>query len=472
MKAEYKNNGALQLHYNSILVDSHNDTMIKVINPFTWLPSKNIGLDTDFQVDIPKLRRGGVNALFFSAFTSGFLKNTFERSNSFILALLNALYWTEAENRESLQLAGSCTELLDIVKAGRIAAVPTIEGAYSLCEENGFELLRQYYDVGVRVIALQWNYSNALGEGILKKFKNGNPSEGGLTSLGIKMVKEMNRLGVMIDVSHMSEATFWDALNYSDAPVIASHSAACGIKNHPRNLTDEQLVALASKGGVIQIVFYPGFLGDGPITTRNIVDHIDYVVKIAGIDHVGLGSDFDGATMPQDLQDSSYVYLITEELARRGYTPTDIGKILGQNSLRLFKLVEETALLHPAALKTTVKICPSVAFGGMLQSPSPLLAADLKLTDDIKIDPGSVRVILNGIAFSGSYDVWRQHIFYQVKEPLREKFNIVTFEVRDLSGNTSRTTAIFYINRNWFAVAKNHRARKPLRFKALHRFSN
>lgn len=447
-------NESHQLHFNSILVDTHNDTMMKVINPITWLPRKDIGLDTGLQVDIPKLKRGGINALFFSAFTSGFLRNTYERSNSIILALLNALYWTEAKNRDSLQIAASHQELLAIVKGGKIAAVPTIEGAYSLSEENGIELLRQYYDIGVRGIALQWNYSNALGEGTSRKFKNGTPSAGGLTSLGINVVREMNRLGIIIDVSHMSEATFWDVLHHSNAPVIASHSGAFGIKNHPRNLTDNQLKALASKGGVIQVVFFPGFLGDGPITTSNIVDHIDYIVNLVGIDFVGLGSDFDGARMPLDLQDSSYVYLITEELVKRGYSPTDIEKILGQNSLRLFKQVEDKAHLTSEAEKSPFEIRPAFAFGGMLNAASPLLAAELKLMDEIKIDPSSIRVILDGIAHLGDYDEGRQLISLQVKEPLREKFHVVTFEARDFLGNPARATTVFYINRNWLTIAK------------------
>lgn len=449
------NNGPHQIHLDSIVVDTHNDTMMKVINPITWLPRRNIGLDTNFQVDIPKLRRGGLNVLFFSAFSSGFLRNTYERSNSMILALLNALHWTEAKNKEALQIATSHGELLDVVKSGKVAVVPTIEGAYSLNEANAIELLRQYYDIGVRGIALQWNYSNALGEGTSKKYKNGTSSSGGLTDLGIKVVKEMNRLGIIIDVSHMSEATFWDVIKYSEAPVIASHSGAYGIKNHPRNLNDRQLKALASKGGVMQVVFFPGFLGDGPITTSNIVDHIDYVVNLIGIDYVGLGSDFDGARMPLDLQDSSHVYLITNELIKRGYSNADIEKILGKNSLRLFKKVEEEAYLVSVAPIQNVSIRPAIKFGGMINTPSPYLTAEMELKDDTKIDRNSIRVILDGIVYLGNYDEDRQLISFQAKEPLKEKFHIVTFEAADTLGNISRATSIFYINRNWFTIAKN-----------------
>ena len=458
MKSQYSNDisSTKNLHYDSIVVDTHNDTMMKVINSITWLPKTNIGNETGFQIDIPKLKKGGLNVVFFSAFTSGFWKNSFERSNSVILALLNALYWTEANNQDSIKIASRHNQVLDIVKTGKIAAIPTIEGAYSLNEANGIELLNQYYDIGVRVIALQWNYSNALGEGTSKKYKNGTTSETGLTNLGKEIVKEMNRLGMIVDVSHMSEATFWDVIETSNSPIMASHSGVYSIKNHRRNLTDRQIQALATKGGVVQIVFFPGFLGDGHISISSIVDHIDYVVNLVGVDYVGLGSDFDGAKMPKDLPDASYTYRITEELVCRGYSESDIKKILGENSLNLLNRIEKHSAEPVTKLSAkAISIKPAFEFGGIIQDTSPLLTAVLELSEEVKLDITSVRIILDGIAYKGEYDAKSKSISYKVNESLKEKFHVVTFEVVDVFDNTYRTTSIFHVNRNWLTKARS-----------------
>lgn len=440
-------NIAKKLHYASLVVDTHNDTMMKVINPITWLPKNNLGANTGFQIDLPKLRAGGLKVVFFSAFTSGFARNSFQRSNSIILALLNALQWTADNNKDSLQIATNHSSILDITKDGRIAAIPTIEGAYSLNASNAIELLRQYYDLGVRGIALQWNYSNPLGEGASKKYKNGKPSSGGLTELGRSVVKEMNRLGMMVDVSHMAEETFWDVIETSTAPIIASHSGVYCIKKHPRNLTDQQLKSLAAKGGVIQIVFFPGFLSDGEASISTIVDHIDYVVELVGVDYVGLGSDFDGARMPKDLPDASYVYRITEELVIRGYSASEIEGILGKNSLRLLKKVEELSENQIKADKDIMT--PSFCSGDRLQGDTPLLEAAVKLPTGTELNPDSIRVILDGIAYNGFYDSSNKIIHYKPTEPLKERFHVVTFEATDTLGNSFRNTSIFYINRNW-----------------------
>ena len=443
---------AKELHYASIVVDTHNDTMMKVINPITWLPKNNLGANTSFQIDIPKLKVGGLKVVFFSAFTSGFSRNSFLRSNSIILALLNALHWIADNNIDSLQLATNYRNVLDITKQGRIAAIPTIEGAYSLNEANAIELLRQYYDLGVRGIALQWNYSNTLGEGASKKFKNGKPSSGGLTDLGRSVIQEMNRLGMIVDVSHMNEETFWHVIEASSAPIIASHSGVYSIKKHPRNLTDEQLKALAAKGGVIQIVFFPGFLADGEASVSTIVDHIDYVVKLVGVDYVGLGSDFDGARMPKDLPDASYVYKITEELVARGYSASDIEAVLGKNSLRVLDKIEEHSQNHVTVNKDIIKPCFS--FGSRLQGDNPSLEAAVDLPPRIELNPVSIKIILDGIVYNGAYDNSKKVINYKLTEPLKERFHVVTFEAKDLMGNTFRNTSIFYINRNWLTKAK------------------
>src|SRR5699024_7648784 len=266
-------------------------------------------------------------------------------------ALINALYWTEEQNPQDLNISSTTKEIRQTVKNNKIAAIPTIEGAYSLQEHNALGLLHQYNDLGVKVLGFNWNYSNALGEGADRVYGDPErtPSQGGLTQLGTKVAQEMNDIGMAIDVSHMSRNTFFDVLEVSEAPVIASHSGVNAVKDHQRNLTDEQLLALEENGGVINIVFYPAFLTDDPIGyVEDVVDHIEYVVELIGIDHVGLGSDFDGASMPEELPNASEMPGITEELASRGYSKQAIEKILGGNVLRVLNEVEKAAEHDPS----------------------------------------------------------------------------------------------------------------------------
>ncbi|WP_255454335.1 dipeptidase [Oceanobacillus sp. AG] len=226
--------------FDPTIVDSHNDTMMQIIDDETWLPIINIGEDTPLELDIPKAKEGGLDVAFFAAFTSGYYDNN-PRAISRTLALINALYWTSDQNPETLEIARDTETMTRIIEEGKLAAIPTIEGAYSLEEHNAIELVRQYHDLGVKVIGFNWNYSNALGEGADRIY--GDPaitaSEGGLTELGAEVVKEMNRLGMAVDVSHMARTTFSDTIEASVAPIIASHSGVFALKEHQRNLTDE-----------------------------------------------------------------------------------------------------------------------------------------------------------------------------------------------------------------------------------------
>ncbi len=445
---------AKALHYSTIVVDTHNDTMMKVINPITWLPRKNLGNKTGLHIDISKLQSGGLRAAFFAAFTPGFKNNPYERSNSMLLALINALHWTAATNTDSVALAANHRDIVDIFNKGKIAMIPSIEGAYSLNEENAMGLLRQYYDLGVRCIALQWNYSNALGEGTHRKYKGGGTSSGGLTALGSAVVKEMNRLGMVVDVSHMAESTFWDTIEASEAPIIASHSGVFSLKNHPRNLTDRQLKALAEKDGVVQIVFCQGFLTDGVASVADVVNHIDYVVNLVGVDYVGLGSDFDGAKMPKDLPDASYLYSITEELVKRGYSDVDIKKILGENSLRLLKNVEE----HSTQQKKSNEALPGIRItygeNSPLVSSTSQLRAAVQLSESTNIDPESIKAVLDGISYPAAYDIAEGELYFSIPHQLREKFHVITFKAADFSGAAASSTTIFHTNKNWFTFGK------------------
>jgi membrane dipeptidase len=450
-KVSAKDSTALDIHFNSTVVDSHNDTMMKVVDPNTWLPATDIKNNTPFHIDIPKLHEGGLNVPFFAAYTSGYYGNN-ERSISRTLALINALYWTEERNSDIFSITPSLKEIEKAVHDGKIAAVPTIEGAYSLEEHNAIGLLHQYYDLGVRAVGFTWNYSNALGEGANRVYGDPNrtPSQGGLTGLGKKVAQEMNRLGMVIDVSHMSENTFWDVIKVSKAPIIASHSAVHSLRNHQRNLTDAQLKALAKNGGVVGIVFYPEFLTYGyptkPNYIKDYVDHIDYAVKLIGIDHVALGSDFDGGPLPADIKDSSELYKVTEELVKRGYTKQDLEKLLGKNTLRVLKEVEKAAAHNPNNVGQKLSVIPAFKMGEVIQSNTPLLKAAIVRDKGSNLDEASMRVIVDGMEYQPTFDKKNSTLSFQVKKPLKEKFHVVTFEVANQAGKITRETRIFYVN--------------------------
>jgi membrane dipeptidase len=419
-----------------------------IVDEDTWLPALDIGEETSLHADIPKLQSGGLNAPFFAAYTSGYYDNN-PRSISRTLALINALYWTEEQNPNDLRITTATKEIRQAVRDNKIAAVPTIEGAYSMEEGNAIGLLHQYNDLGIRAIGFNWNYSNALGEGADRVYGDPDrtPSEGGLTDLGAEVAREMNKLGIVIDVSHMSRNTFWDVMKVTEAPVIASHSGVNAIKNHQRNLTDEQLIALKENDGVINIVFYPVFLTDNPQGyVEDVVDHIDYAVNLIGIDHVGLGSDFDGAAMPADLQDASQLPEITKELVKRGYTKPEIEKILGKNTLRVIQEAERLAENDPSKRGVSPDIMPTFEMGEIIDTRTPLLTAEIRTERGPAVDENSFKVIVDGIEYEPEYNRETSTLLLQVPEDLEERFHVVTFEAANRAGKVTRETRIFYIN--------------------------
>lgn len=437
--------GVMGSNTEEIIVDGHQDALYKSIDSETWLPTTDLGKNTDFEVDIPKLQKGGLNVPFLAAYTPGFYGND-ARSISHTLAQISSLYWTEKNNAEQLQIVSRAPDILATANRGKIAAVPTIEGAYSLNKENAIELTRQYHDLGIAVMGFTWNYSNALGEGADQIYDDQakTASSGGLTELGTKAVKEMNSLGMAVDVSHMAESTFWDVMETTKAPVIATHSGVKALKDHQRNLTDEQLVALKENGGVIGIVFYPEFLTDsGGATISDVVDHIDHAVKIMGVDHVAIGSDFDGAELPSDIKDSSEIGKIKEALAERGYSEEEVSKIMGLNTLRVLNEIQGAA--DRVIRAKGISIMPEVEMGENLNERTPTLTAELKVEEGTELDPESLKVIVDGIPNPATYDKKLATISFTPKEPLKEKFHVVTFLGADNEGNEQRTTRIFRV---------------------------
>ncbi len=429
----------LKLHIDSIVVDSHNDTMMKIIDESTWLPVLDLRNDTDLHIDIPKLRAGNIKVSYFAAYSSSYhgRPNT---SASRTLALINALYYTQRNNSDIFKIVKSYKELERAVLDKKIAAVATIEGAYSITRENSTSLVNQYYDLGIRSIGFTWNYSNELAEGLYRAYgdRDGTRSPKGLTSLGKDMVRELNDLGIIIDVSHLSPDSFYDVITITRSPIIASHSGAISVFNHPRNLDDFQLRKIQENNGVVGVVYHEEFVsGVGTSYVANIVDHIDHIVNLIGVDHVGLGSDFDGAHLPNDLQESSKVYRITEELLRRGYSDSDIKKILGLNHLRVFKENENNKKIPGGIqdLNITPHFNMGDSFSKDLKTVTARVSGNLK---DIRF-----RGILNGV--EKKIELNEDKLILSIDENLTERFYVVSFEAENKDGKILRETRIINI---------------------------
>ena len=252
-----------------------------------------------------------------------------------ILELIDCLYNEIEKNKKDISLVINYNQIKDVIKAGKIAAIPSIEGGEAL--EGNLAILRILYRLGIRLITITWNHRNQIADGVGETRSNG-----GLTNFGIKVIDEMNRLGMLIDVSHISKAGFWDVVKRSKFPIIASHSNCYTLCSHPRNLKDEQIKVLADKGGVIGVTFVPGFLTKDTkkASVEDVLNHIDYMINIGGVDCVGLGSDFDGTeSMPLNLEGVDKMPNITNGLLNRGYKEKEIKKILGGNFLRIYKEV-------------------------------------------------------------------------------------------------------------------------------------
>ena len=323
---------ALRIHREAIVVDTHCDTLLRVLPPpgSGRRPIKLGERSDEGHIDLPRLRDGGVDCQVFAIYT-GWRPNPPD-------ALLRALqlimaFERECDENEGLVKAESYGDIMRAVEEGRIAGLLSLEGAEPLMGEP--EMIRVFHRLGVRMISLTWNWRNPFADGVAA-----SRAESRLTDLGLEAIGEMERLGIILDVSHLSDSCFWDVAEVAGRPFIASHSNCRALCNHPRNLTDDMIRAIADHGGVVGINFAPDFVHKGKATLERVVDHIDHVVEVAGIDHVGLGSDFDGIrSTPEGLEDVSRLPGITEELLRRGYSEGEIRKILGGNHLRVFREV-------------------------------------------------------------------------------------------------------------------------------------
>ena len=337
---------ARRVHESSIVVDTHNDTVLHLIKtpPFITSefnalpPRRTLGERSEHgQIDIPRIKEGGVNCLLFAMYVSPQYTARLRR-----LVQMMDVFQSELERYpDQISLVTSYREILKAVKDGKIAAMITIEGGESL--EGSVEALRTMYRLGARSLTLTHFPRNELGDG------SGADSGSHLTEFGREVVQEMNRLGMIVDVSHLNQTGFWDVLGLTKDPVLATHSNCKALCSHHRNLTDDQIKALAENGGVMNLSFCAGFIKDGigfgdpeavkKVTVHDWLDHLDHAVELVGTSHVGIGSDLDGGCGFPDLHDVTAFPHLTEGMVTRGYSDSDIKKVLGANNLRVFKKV-------------------------------------------------------------------------------------------------------------------------------------
>ena len=412
------------LHFDSIVLDCHNDTVLHIVDEKIGQPVKDLGKDTDLDIDLNKAKKGGLDIGYFAAFSDK--KESFSQANHTILALLNSMYWTEKNNQDKVEIVKNYDEILPVIEKEKLAMLPTIEGAYSFVDERALELVEQYRDLGVQVIAYVWNSASPIATG------TEGDKDRGLTDLGRDLTKRVNELGIVIDVSHMNEKTFWDVCKESKAPIIASHSCCKSLVNHVRNLTDEQIKAIAESRGVVNINFWWELLGEEEekVSIETLVDHIDYVRDLVGVDYIGLGSDFDGASMPKDLGSVEDLPKISEELLKRGYSEEEVRKILGLNNLRVLKEVQSLA-----KEKENLDLDYSLSLDHGDKLDSIELRADLSEV--------AYRSIVNGEEVGAVYKADERLLKIENLDKLeKDIYHIVTFEL-EKDKKIKRITRIF-----------------------------
>ncbi|WP_422083079.1 dipeptidase [Ulvibacterium sp.] len=376
---------ALEIHKRVLTLDTHADTPLRMIEPGFDMAKRHDPRETGSKVDYPRMIEGGLDAIFFAAFVAQDIRddkgNT--RAKTLCLQMIDSIVASTEKNSDIVGLALNPEDAYTVEKAGKRAIYIGIENGYPIGKElSNVEL---YFDRGVRYITLVHSSNNDLADSAT----DSNGSEhGGISAFGSAVVREMNRLGIMVDVSHGNDSVFYDAISMSKAPIIASHSNARSVTDHPRNMTDDMLRLMAKNGGVVQLTMLADYLREAPpdrrldsavaalrdgmkpveemtheernamrqsiqelneryppppATVKHVVDHIDHIIKVAGIDHVGIGCDFDGGGGIEGVFDASEVMNITIELVRRGYTEEQIRKIWGGNLIRVFKEVQEVA---------------------------------------------------------------------------------------------------------------------------------
>jgi membrane dipeptidase len=337
---------AADIHKKVLTVDTHVDTPLLVYyrEGFDLGDRHDKDESPPTKVDFPRMKEGGLDAVFFAIFVGQGARTTEgnENAKQQFMDIYNTIYEHLQKNRNLTEIAYTSEDAYRIEKEEKRAIFFAIENGYPV--GNDLSLVETYYDMGVRYITLCQSKNNDICD---SSTDADGPEYGGLSDFGKQVVQEMNRLGIIVDVSHVSDDAFYDVLELSTAPVIASHSNARAIYDHARNIDDAMLKKLAENGGVIQLslLYVKEPDPDNPeqlATVAELVDHIDHVVDVAGIDHVGIGTDFDGGGEVEGCFDVSEIGNITLELVKRGYSEEEIRKIWGGNLMRVFEDVEKT----------------------------------------------------------------------------------------------------------------------------------
>jgi len=370
---------AQRIHAKAPVVDGHNDLPWQIRIRELKLDQTDLKQDlkiTGLHTDIPRLRQGGVGLQLWSAYVPA---STADNGTALVTTLeqIDLIHRMALAYPETFEMVSTAKEAQDAVKNGKIASMIGVEGGYSIAESMA--ALRIFYQLGVRYMTLTHSKNISWADSATDDEKHG-----GLTDFGKDVVLEMNRLGMLVDIAHVSFKTMKDALEVTKAPVISSHSSAYAVTPHPRNIPDDVLRLLPKNGGVIMINFYSGYINNDAMkhmetymdyrkelaskiqdedqlrstlkawseknpmpkgSVKDVADHIDHIVKVAGIDHVGIGSDYDGVgTLPVGLEDVASYPNLTAELLRRGYNEADIIKIMGGNFFRALAEAEKVAL--------------------------------------------------------------------------------------------------------------------------------
>jgi len=376
---------ALAIHKRVLTLDTHADTPLRMIQPGFDMAERHDPRETGSKVDYPRMIEGDLDAIFFAAFVAQDIRDDdgHSRAKNLCLQMIDSIVVSTQRNAEVVGLALNPEDAYALEKEGKRAIYIGIENGYPIGDD--LSNVGLYYDRGVRYITLVHSSNNDLADSATDP---DGPEHSGLSAFGHEVVAEMNRLGIMVDVSHGDDSLFYDVIAHSKAPIIASHSNARAVTDHKRNMTDEMLQLMANQGGVVQLTMLSDYLREAPAnperdsavaalraslppfdemteeeqaaaraafqalndkypvpaaTVEHVADHIDHIVKVAGIDHVGIGCDFDGGGGIEGVFDASEVMNITIELVERGYTEEQIEKIWGGNLIRVFREVQEVA---------------------------------------------------------------------------------------------------------------------------------
>lgn len=311
------------------LVDGHCDTVGRFVSAegdFDFTCRNRTG-----HIDLPRLRDGGVKIQFFAIY----IENEFKTLGAMqrCLQLIDGYHSTMLRCAKELQTIHTAADLKEVMQVNKIGALLAVEGGEAL--EGDLAVLRMLFHLGIRSLGLTWNQQNELATGVGEGIK-GN----GLTSFGRRVVRELNTLGMLVDLAHINEKGFYDAISLSDAPIIVSHTNARALCNHPRNLSNEQLRLVKENGGVVGISFYPPFVHQESPSLNKLLDHFVHVAEIAGVEHLGLGSDFDGIDQTvEGLDDVSCLHRLIEGLSARGFSPKETEQIASKNYLRVIEKV-------------------------------------------------------------------------------------------------------------------------------------